>query len=101
MERIEVPGGHGVVSLSMDSQNREGLVGTTEGAIYYIDFNNPENIVPLVRKLTSCLEKASTLKMVPDVTNTVMIAASGEGNGAVKLYTAPNLDQIHHFNQGE
>ena len=101
IERIEVPGGHGVVSLSMDSQNREGLVGTTEGAIYYIDFNNPENIVPLVRKLTSCLEKASCLKMVPDVTNTVMIAASGEGNGAVKLYTSVNLDQIHHFNQGE
>jgi hypothetical protein len=65
----------------MDSLNQEGLAGTQDGSIFYLSFKDGDAFVPLIRKVTSNMEKVSQILHVPDGNENVIIGASGEGSG--------------------
>jgi hypothetical protein len=82
----------------MDTVNVEGLVGTQDGSIFYIKFGDDIDSegIPLVRKMTPCMERIGNIFHVPDASSAsnqmVLIGTTGEGQGELKLYTAHNLD---------
>ena len=75
----------------------EGIIGTAEGNIHYINFMD-KVMVKLVSRVAPVMEPINCIKY--DTTNPqVFLTTCGLTNGDVKLYTSATVDQIVSFPQ--
>ena len=81
-----------VSAVSMDDQNCEGLIGTENGSIYYINFD--EKI--LLKLVVTHHGKISSLKfgLSEQGASELLLSAS---EGGVTIRAAQTLDQVLHF----
>ena len=81
--------------MVMDELNMEGIIGTAEGNIHYINFMD-KVMVKLVSRVAPVMEPINCIKY--DSTNPqVFLTTCGQTNGDVKLYTSATVDQIVNF----
>lgn len=87
-----------VIATQMDDQNNEGIIGTTDGSIKYIQFNDEaHSVVQLVTKVSPYMDEISILKY--DQNPNVFLTSVGQSNGDMKLLTSGMLDHIYTFPQ--
>jgi hypothetical protein len=84
-----------IVAMAMDDLNNEGICGTVNGSLQYLNIGENQQI-RLVSRVANGLEKVNQVKF--DLANqAVFLASSGEMSGDVKLYTTATLDQVNTF----
>lgn len=88
-----------VTACCMDDQNNEGIIGTSEGSIKYIQFNDDQNqTVKLVSKVSPYMDQINIIKY--DQTNpNVFLTSCGKTCGDMKLLTSGMLDHIYTWPQ--
>jgi len=79
----------------MDNENLEGIFGTSDGSIYYLSYQDPENPmqVRLISRVCKNHEKIGVL-MYDFFNPNVFLSSCGTSNGDVKLFTSQYVDQI-------
>ena len=88
-----------IIATQMDEQNNEGVIGTSEGTIKYIQFNDDSHpVVKLVSKVSPYIDSIDILSY--DCTNrNVFLSSTAKKSGDIKLLTSGMLDQIYTFPQ--
>ena len=91
--------GDPIIAVQMDDQNNEGIIGTADGTIKYIQFNDESHpVVKLVAKMSPFIDSIDILKY--DHTNrNVFLSSTMKNSGDIKLLTSGMLDQIYTFPQ--
>ena len=85
-----------ISATQMDKQNNEGVIGTAEGSIKFIQFNEDSgSVVTLVSKVSSYLDPISILRY--DQNPNVFLASTGKSSGDIKLLTSGMLDPIYTY----
>ena len=89
----------------MDEKNIEGVIGSSDGSIKYIAFDDDKDtaatqtpkhqIVKLVSKVSPYLDEIKILRY--DLNPNVFLTGVGKICGDMKLLTAGMLDPIHTF----
>ena len=96
MTRIQTE--HPIMALEMDDQNNEGVIGTAEGSIKYVQFNDEtHSVVKLVGKVSPYLEPIDKLRY--DQNPFVFLSSVGKESGDMTLLTSGMLDKIYTFPQ--
>ena len=86
-----------IVSMTMDKDNSEGLVGTEAGSIYYVSFKNSENIIiKLVSSNNNNHDAITYCKYDPSNSN-LLVTNCGKKSDELKLFTSQNCDQVMNF----
>jgi WD40 repeat protein len=88
-----------VVSLAMDELNNEGIVGTSHGTLYYINFND-KLMIKMVNKAYSVQKPITQVKFEesnPQLIISNVCCSEGNGSGIVKVWTSQTLDQVMRF----
>lgn len=81
----------------MDDKNEEGIIGTTQGYICYVNFAE-KVVIPLVTKANSTMEPINHI--VYDQINTqVFLTSTNKASGTVKMFTSATIDQISDFKE--
>ena len=87
-----------ITATQMDEQNNEGIIGTSEGSIKYIQFNDENHsVVKLVSKVSPYMDEINQLRY--DQNPNVFLTNVGANSGDMKLLTAGMLDPICSFPQ--
>ena len=87
---------HPIMALQMDDQNNEGIIGTAEGSIKYVQFNDEtHSVVKLVGKVSPYLEPIDKLRF--DQNPFVFLSSVGKESGDMTLLTSGMLDKIYTF----
>lgn len=84
-----------ITSLVMDELNLEGVAGTSEGNIHYINFQE-KMMVKLVSRVSNVMEPVEFLEF-DSQNQQVFLTNCGPTKGDVKLYTSTTVDQIMNF----
>lgn len=85
----------GVTSLSMDDLNNEGMVGTTSGSIYYVNFN--QRIV--IKTVASVSEaRISAVKLITDGNGAPLFLTGSSNNANTRVWATQSVDQVMKFN---
>ena len=85
-----------IIAHQMDDQNNEGVIGTAEGSIKYIQFNDETHpCVKLVSKVSPYLDEVSILRF--DQNQSVFLTSTGKNSGDMKLLTSGMMDHIYTF----
>lgn len=88
-----------VVALAMDDLNNEGIVGTSYGGLYYINFTERLNI-RIVNKAYN-VQRPITSVSFSEQNNQLVLTnccnTTKDGSGLVKVWTAATLDQVMKF----
>lgn len=91
-----------IVAISMDDKNEEGMIGTSQGKIFYICLKeNKERKqqklqVQLVCKVSPSLEDIDLVRFDPS-NQKVFMANCGPDRGEIKLLSAMTLDTVCSF----
>ena len=88
-----------VVSLAMDELNNEGIVGTSHGTMYYINFND-KLMIKMVNKAYSVQKPITQVKFEesnPQLIISNVCCSEGNGSGIVKVWTSQTIDQVMRF----
>ena len=83
-----------VVSLAMDELNNEGIVGTSHGTLYYINFND-KLMIKMVSKAYSVQKPITQVKFEesnPQLIISNVCCSEGNGSGIVKVWTSQTID---------
>lgn len=90
----------GITATQMDEKNIEGIVGTADGNIKYVQFSDTEQsqCVKLVSKVTPFLDEIKILKYMQD-NPSVFLTSAGKDCGDIKLMTSGMLDHIYTWPQ--
>lgn len=84
-----------VVALAMDDLNNEGLVGTAQGTLYYINFDE-KLMIRIVSKAFSVQKPVTSVKFNEQNPQLILSnccgSLDGNGSGAVKIWTTQTLD---------
>ena len=60
---IRIRSDNPITAIQMDEQNNEGIIGTTEGSIKYIQFNDEtHSVVKLVTKVSPYMDEINQLR---------------------------------------
>ena len=87
-----------ITATQMDEQNNEGIIGTSDGSIKYIQFNDENHsVVKLVSKVSPYMDEINQLRY--DQNPNVFLTNVGANSGDMKLLTAGMLDPICSFPQ--
>lgn len=84
-----------MIALSMDDLNNEGLVGTENGSIYYVNFLEKIEIL-LVTSNNRNQEAINFCKIDPNNPN-IFVSNCGKKSDELKLNTVQNCDQVMNF----
>lgn len=88
-----------ITATQMDDQNNEGVVGSSDGSIKYIQFNDENHsIVKLVSKVSPYLEPISIVRYDQANPN-VFLSSVGNNNGDMQLRTSGMIDHIYTYPQ--
>lgn len=87
--------GSAIVALSMDDMNMEGLIGTEEGSIHYVNFQ--ENIVIQLVQSNNKHQDAVNFVQYDPKHEKVFLSSCGEKSDELKVYTAENCDAVNTF----
>ena len=80
----------------MDTQNNEGIIGTADGSLKFIQFNQDSgSVVTLVSKVSPYLDPISALTY--DQNANMLLTSTGKSNGVIKLLTSGMLDPIYTY----
>jgi WD40 repeat protein len=87
----------GITALQMDDSNTEGIVGTDEGYLCYINLTPPDKLViPIVSKPAPSMETIEHVLYDQGNPN-VFMASTSKQSGTISLYTSQTIDKIHDF----
>ena len=81
--------------MALDDLNNEGICGTVNGNVYYLNLSEKQQI-RLVSRVANGIDKVNQVKFDP-TNQAVFLASNGEISSDVKLYTTSTLDQVTHF----
>ena len=88
-----------IVALSMDEQNREGLVGTENGTIYYVNFFDSQDHdvypIPIVSSNNINRDAISMLKIDPG-NPAIFVSNCGQKSAQFKINTITNCDLVYN-----
>lgn len=84
-----------ITALVMDELNVEGIIGTAEGNVHYVNFQE-KMMVKLVSRVSSVMEPIDVVSF-DSQNQQVFLTNCGLTNGDVKLYTSTTVDQIMNF----
>lgn len=103
IKRDKIPMEAGITALYMDDKNDEGIIGTTNGDIYYINLADQTQLNPdkkfeaakirLVTRVAPSLEVVQTLRSDPS-NSEVVYSSCGINSDDIRLYTTDTMDQI-------
>ena len=82
-----------ITSVSMDEMNNEGLVGTAQGCIHYINFTE-KYVIKLVQKASPFQDKIGLTKF--DSPNLFMTCSEQH----LKIWATHTVDQVMQFRFG-
>jgi hypothetical protein len=93
-----------VVALAMEELNNEGIVGTSHGALYYLNFSE-KLIIRIVSKAYSVHKPVSSIKfneqnpqiILSNCCATPSDTAHSGGSTMCKVWTSASLDQVIRF----
>jgi len=89
-----------IVSMSIDAENNEGLVGTEAGSIFYVQFKSPDSqqwvIIKLVSSNNVNHDAITYCKFDPSNQN-LLVTSCGKKCDELKLFTSQNCDQVMNF----
>jgi len=80
----------------MDELNNEGVAGTSNGSLYYLNFSE-KLLIKIVSKAYHLQKEVSMLKVCEKNPNLVLTNSSESGS-TVKLWTTGTIDQVMKFN---
>ena len=84
-----------IIALAMDDLNEEGLIGTSNGQIYYANFTE-KVLIRLVSKANGDQDAINIVKF--NYENPALFLTSGGVNSnTVKLWTSSTVDQVMKF----
>lgn len=75
----------------MDDPNIEGMLGTENGDVYYLNFDE-RIIIKLISRVSPALSKIDVVKYDTSPKQTVFMSSCGRDSGDVKIYTAMMID---------
>lgn len=83
--------------MSFDSENKEGLVGTEQGCIFLVIFDQPTGSggdIELIRIISNnnMYKEAISMIKYDDYNPALVLANTSQKSGDVKLYTSQNCD---------
>lgn len=90
-----------IVAVSMDDLNYEGLVGTENGTIYYVNFQDSNNVdasmypIPIVSSNNINRDRISLLKIDPGISQT-FVSNCGTRSAQFKINTITNCDLVYN-----
>lgn len=86
-----------ITAIQMDSNNHEGIFGTSLGNIYYIDLKEPNQMpIKLVTRVSPSLDVIRNLSF--DLNNPeIFFCGCGPHSENVKMFTSQSLDQVIDF----
>ena len=80
-----------ITATQMDDYNNEGIIGTADGSIKYVQFNDESHsVVKLVSKVSPYMDQIDILRY--DLNPNVFMSSVGKNNGDIKLLTSGMLD---------
>lgn len=85
-----------VISISMDEQNMEGLIGTEAGCIHYVNFGQEKMIIKLVSS-NNHNQDAVDFCRFDKFNQHIYFTNCGRRSDEFKVYTTHNSDQVHNF----
>jgi hypothetical protein len=87
-----------IVALSMDDHNNEGLVGTENGTIYYVNFSDVDQSlypIPIVSSNNINRDSISLLKVDPGNPQ-IFVSNCGQKSAQFKINTIVNCDLVYN-----
>ena len=76
----------------MDADNKEGMVGLSNGSICYLNFDENEGmLIKLVSRPAECPTLVQPVKY-DQMNQKIFMAASGECNTKLKMFTSEHID---------
>jgi hypothetical protein len=89
-----------IVALSMDERNREGLVGTENGTIYYVNFDDDDAFnsvypIPIVSSNNINRDAISLLQIDPGNPE-IFVSNCGQKSGQFKINAIANCDLVYN-----
>ena len=75
----------------MDELNNEGIAGTTNGSLYYLNFSE-KLIIRIVSKAYHLEKEISILKACEKNPNIILSNCSSDNSSTVKIWTKDTLD---------
>lgn len=76
----------------MDDLGQEGIVGTFDGNLYYMNMQEKQ-LIRIVSRVSQALDDVSIVKFDP-CNQAVFMTSSGTESGDVKLFTTATMDQV-------
>jgi len=88
-----------IVAVSMDDLNNEGLIGTENGTIYYVNFFDTVDPsmypIPIVSSNNINRDRISLLKIDPGNPQ-IFVSNCGQRSGQFKINTITNCDLVYN-----
>jgi hypothetical protein len=91
VQRVE----SGIVAISMDEQNNEGLIGTEAGCIHYVNFQ--EKIAIRLVSGNNHNQDSINFCRFDKFNQEIFYTSCGPKSDECKIYTSLNCDQVHCF----
>ena len=88
-----------IISITMDEFNREGLVGTEAGQIFYINFADRMDVepFPIVSSVNQNQDAVKVLKYETQNAQSCFVSGCGQRSGELKLFSSETCDKVRGF----
>ena len=84
-----------ITALAMDDLNSEGILGTSNGNIHYVNLQEQQQI-RLVSRVSTGLDRVSSVSFDPSNPH-LILTSCGASSSDVKVFTTSTLDQVIQF----
>jgi hypothetical protein len=84
-----------IVAASFDAENKEGLIGTESGQVFYVNFE--EGICIRLIASTNAEKQAITYCKFDSHNTNLIISGCGKRSEEFKIYSTQNLDMVRNF----
>ena len=92
---VQVSADGAITALAMDSLNGEGMIGTNQGNIFYVNLNE-KAIIKLVSRVAATPDAITNICHDP-TNNQVFLTGCGSESSDIKLYASQTVDQVMNF----